>query len=220
MSCFMLPVGVRSSIVQKTASFWWGTKENGSKNIHWKAWKNLVGPKEEGGLGFHDLCSFNKALIAKQLWRIISQPNLLMSKLLKAKYFPKCSLFDANVCSTASWLWRSWLKVRTVLTLGMRFSIGDGKAVKIWESPWIPDSVSFKPNPSFSSQLDLKWVSDLICDDGKSWNNQLIKTNFSNEDLENILKIPLKNPGRKDFLVWHLNPKGNFTVGSSYKAIL
>ncbi|GER54641.1 ribonuclease H-like superfamily protein [Striga asiatica] len=37
------------------------------------------------GLGFHELHTFNKALLAKQLWRIQAQPDLLVSKVLKGR---------------------------------------------------------------------------------------------------------------------------------------
>ena len=39
-----------------------------------------------GGLGFRDLEAFNLALLAKQIWRIITNRNMLVSKILKAKY--------------------------------------------------------------------------------------------------------------------------------------
>lgn len=45
-------------------------------------------PKTGGGLGFRDLKCFNMELIAKQSWRVISNPSSLMARVLKAKCFP------------------------------------------------------------------------------------------------------------------------------------
>jgi hypothetical protein len=41
-------------------------------------------------LGFRDISAFNEALLAKQGWRLMTNPDSLISKVLKAKYFPKC----------------------------------------------------------------------------------------------------------------------------------
>lgn len=38
-------------------------------------------------MGFKEFEGFNLALLSKQLWRITSQPNSLVEKILKEKYF-------------------------------------------------------------------------------------------------------------------------------------
>lgn len=43
--------------------------------------------KEDDGLRFRNIKDFNLALLAKQLWRLITIPNLLISKEMKARYF-------------------------------------------------------------------------------------------------------------------------------------
>jgi len=43
-------------------------------------------------IGFKDFQAFNQALLAKQVWRILTCPNTLMTKLRKAKYFSKSLL--------------------------------------------------------------------------------------------------------------------------------
>ena len=51
----------------------------------------LIKSKLDGGIGFRGLECFNQALVAKQAWRILSQPTCLMSKILRAKYFIRSS---------------------------------------------------------------------------------------------------------------------------------
>jgi hypothetical protein len=45
--------------------------------------------KDQGGLGFWDLICFNKALLAKQCWRLLQFPNSLAANIIKAKYYPR-----------------------------------------------------------------------------------------------------------------------------------
>jgi len=40
---------------------------------------------------------FNKALLAKQCWRLIQYPYSLISQILKAKYFANSSFLDSEI---------------------------------------------------------------------------------------------------------------------------
>ncbi|XP_071912212.1 uncharacterized protein [Coffea arabica] len=85
MSYFKLPKGLCKAISARIARYWWGGGES-EKKIHWVRWSKLSGVKGKGGMGFRDLEASNMALLAKQIWRIVTNPNLLVSKVLKAKY--------------------------------------------------------------------------------------------------------------------------------------
>ena len=44
---------------------------------HWKSWLSMTMVKNIGDLGFKDLEVFNNALLSKQCWRIVMEPNAL-----------------------------------------------------------------------------------------------------------------------------------------------
>lgn len=60
------------------AWFWCGASGDDRK-IHWLAWDRLCVPKNEGGLGFRNLISFNKALLSKQGQQLLNAPESRLS---------------------------------------------------------------------------------------------------------------------------------------------
>ena len=54
--------------------------------MHLIAWDNLTKPLTEGVLRLLNLKFFNKALLTRQVWRVVTQPTSLLSKLLTTKF--------------------------------------------------------------------------------------------------------------------------------------
>ena len=78
MSIFFLPTGLCSEINSMMQKFWSGKQKNETR-IHWMKWSRIGLPKEWGGMGFRDLVSFNKALLA-----IIEVPRQLNGENFKS----------------------------------------------------------------------------------------------------------------------------------------
>jgi hypothetical protein len=143
MSVSQLRKLLHSQIHSLMNRFWWGSNSN-SKGEHWISWSRLGLPKQLGGLGFRDLEVFNLALLAKQGWRLIQQPNSLLAQVLKGMYFPGATFLQAKIGANPSFTWRSMLNVRPLLEEGLMWRIGSGKQVRIWGDKWIPSSTDHR----------------------------------------------------------------------------
>ncbi|GAU44727.1 hypothetical protein TSUD_88120 [Trifolium subterraneum] len=122
MNIYLLPDSLINDIERMINAFWWGGGDN-NKGIRWLAWNKLTCTKEEGGLGFCDFQKFNMAMVAKQGWKFLNNPNSLVARIFKARYFPRSSFLDSCLGTNPSFIWRSIWKSRQVWLQGCRWSI-------------------------------------------------------------------------------------------------
>jgi len=117
MGCFDLYKSLRDQISAMICRFWWNQQVDKNK-IHWLSGDQLMLPKEDGGLGFRDIHAFNLAMLAKQSWRLLKNPDSLCARVLKTKYFANSSVLDAMPKSNMSYTWRSILRGLEVIKKG------------------------------------------------------------------------------------------------------
>lgn len=172
--------------------------------------------KASGGMGFRNLQAFNKAMLAKQLWRILQNPNSLVARVLKSRYFPTGDILNAKIGNSPSYSWRSIHSSLDIIRAGTRWRVGNGKLIHIWEDKWLPTPSTYKviSPPSVLPQFPM--VSSLINPMTKWWNVDLIKATFLPFEAEIILKIPLSRTLPEDKIIWIGNRHGDFTVKSAY----
>ena len=92
-------------------------------------------------MGFKEIEKFNDALLAKQVWRMLKNPESFCHRGFKAHFFLDCSVLEANSSTNRLYAWKSILSARDVVRKGMVWQIGDGKTVSLKEDKWLPDQV-------------------------------------------------------------------------------
>uniref|UniRef100_A0A7N2MEU3 Reverse transcriptase zinc-binding domain-containing protein n=1 Tax=Quercus lobata TaxID=97700 RepID=A0A7N2MEU3_QUELO len=190
--------------------FWWGNQDNARK-MQWVKWSTLRSPKSVGGMGFRDLRQFNNELLGKQVWRLYHEKDTLLYKIFKSKYFPNGNIFDIEINPRCSFAWKSILQARDVICKGVRWRLGDGSSINIWNHRWLDASWGGK---ILSPQLDpsLIVVKDLFILGTKCWNEELIDRNFFPSKVECIKSIPVSAHSTKDLLIWPLILDGTYIL--------
>lgn len=129
--------------------------------------------------------------LGKQAWRLINQPNSLLARTYKAKYYANNNFLEAQLGSNPSFIWSSILETQTVIKRRSRWRVGDGESINVWGDPWLPNNncpyVQTITSPSLN---DIK-VSSLIDPNGPRWNESLIISLFDQDDLTKIMNIPI-----------------------------
>jgi hypothetical protein len=212
MSCYKLPDGCCDEIENMIARFWWGSQE-GNRKIHWLSWERMSKSKNTGGMGFRN---FNKALLGKQCWRLLTNENSLMARFFKSRYYSRSNFLDANLGFQPSYAWRSIMQAKEVVRMGARWRIGNGNKVRIWKDGWIPNnSDSFVKGPRV--QLDENaLVSELIDTNSKMWRREAVRSWFNPHEAKKILSIPLSHRLPEDKIIWGWEKNGEFSVRSAY----
>ncbi|PWA52122.1 hypothetical protein CTI12_AA457560 [Artemisia annua] len=195
---------------QVTSTEWGdGVKQN---PIRWCSWERMCVSKFRGGIGFRHLGLFNKSLLAKQVWRLIISPTTLAGKVLKARYFPRTSFFDAKVGYRPSYIWRSFIAVKDLFHKGCKWNIGDGRGVNVWEDFWLADHKRLGPKPY---NCEVNYVRDLLNNEGDDWNYEQLTSLFPS-NIANQIACSFVSQLRSDTLYWYNGPGGEFSCKSAY----
>ena len=215
MSVFCLPSGLVDEIHSLLARFWWGS--NGvDRKMHWHSWDALCFPKSMGGLGFRDLHCFNQALLAKQAWRLCQDNTSFLHLVLKARYYKGVDFLEARRGYNPSFTWRSIWGSKSLLLEGLKWCVGNGESIKVWDEAWIlGEGAAVVPTPKEDSDMQLR-VCELIDSAGGGWNIDAVRQTFIEDEWGAILNIPLSQFGPPDHRYWWPSRHGIFSVKSCY----
>ena len=141
-------------------------------------------------MGFRDLQCFNLAMLAKQVWRLLCEPESLCARVLRAKYFPDGRLLHARMKSGSSFTWQSILAGLECFKRGYIWRVGGGSQINIWNDNWIPGSHNMKVLTPRGNVL-VTTVAELINPVDGRWDVNLIQSIFWPVDVHRILQVPI-----------------------------
>jgi len=126
---------------------------------------------------------------------------------------------DTAFSSKTSPTWQAIVHGLELLKQGIIWRVGDGSQIKIWRDPWIPWEISLKVSTR-PGRCKLRWVSELLDSEGKDWDFDKLIHVFNPADVEELAKIKIPARRMEDFIAWHWEKTGLFTVSCAYNLAL
>jgi len=227
---------VCKEITKLQRSFLWGWGADGRK-IAWTSWENICKAKEEGGLGIRCIDLFNKALLAKWIWRLGSPETGLWKDVLESKY-GQWGMTNSHAPNRNSHTFRWWSDLAKAslsdqgdnwFSSNMVWKVGSGKKVKFWEDDWLPNGQLKIRYERIYNNSELK---DKAIGSFGSWTTEGWEWNFSwrrdwfewkksmvEDFMAIIAQVPLQ-PDKEDLRRWDEPPLYTFSVKSAYNKLV
>lgn len=92
----------------------------------------------QGWLEFLGFQMFQSGILVKQVWWLFTNNGSLVEQVYRARYYPTNTLLHAGVGVRSSFIWQSLVWEKELLLRGLRWPIGNGIAVSVYNDPWIP----------------------------------------------------------------------------------
>jgi hypothetical protein len=128
ISCFLLPKGVLHKLdYYRSRFFWQGDSEK--KKYRLVKWNVVCRPKDQGGLGIHDLEVKNSALLGKWLFKLLTEDGIWQN-LLKRKYIGSKALCQVLWKPRDSHFWAGLMATKKFFFRFGTFSSKDGRQIR------------------------------------------------------------------------------------------
>ncbi|GJW67965.1 RNA-directed DNA polymerase, eukaryota, reverse transcriptase zinc-binding domain protein [Tanacetum coccineum] len=134
-SVILLPEGVIKNINKILKDFLWN-QNDGTKGRPKVAWKNVCRSKQKGGLGLKDLGVWNRAMIVKHMWHIVTDKESLWVKWVNTEKLNGKNFWEIEEDINDSWGWRNILKQREDVRSFLVSKMGDGNNTSLWFDNW------------------------------------------------------------------------------------
>ncbi|GLT31849.1 hypothetical protein SLA2020_065570 [Shorea laevis] len=219
MQTVLLPSNICSEIDALNRKFLWGTNMHSNKP-HLVNWNNVCLPKKYGGLRLRTTRDSNRALITKLGWHMLSGSNKPWCQAFTHKYLHSDSFLSCNSTLSSSTTWRSILKCRDVLHLGIRWRVNSGVQIQLWHDIWAGNSKLLDSAlTSIPHHLINLPVAAII--NNSEWNLAQLTGLLPDNLLHVIAAIPLPIAGHlEDTMYWHNSSHGDFSVKSAFQLLL
>lgn len=142
LSFYLVLKLILKKITSLFLKFWWISSIDKTPT-YWKSREMLENHKTRGGLGLKTLEDFNSALLYKQAWRIHTNPQPLVSKLIIGRYHtsPIAKVRAGTAIHQASWSYRGMCRATTIMSEGTRMITCNGRYTSIEQDIWVTKNI-------------------------------------------------------------------------------
>ena len=222
LSFFQVPKGVLKRLDYfRSRFFWQGDSEK--RKYRLAKWSVVCRPRDQGGLGIHDLEIKNRALLGKWLFKLLSEEGLWQT-LLRRKYVGSKAVSQVVWKPGDSHFWAGLMATKKFFFPHGSFAIKNGSETRFWEDQWLGQTTLREQYPALydivrykgdtlakvmgSSPPNVSFRRSLHRPRQASWNALLMRLD----------SVQLTHGS--DRFQWNLNKNGLFSVDSMYKVLI
>lgn len=168
-------------------------------------------------MGFRNLSHFNKALLAKQVWRLLDNPDSLVAQVFKARYYKHSNIIDATISNNPSFVWRSLMWSREELDFRTLWKVGNGRRIHSRNDAWIPSLAAEKitSNVSYDSNCQVEELLNIH----QCWDIGKLNNLFLPYEVDAIIHVPIQGENIEDARYWKFEKKGSYSIRTGYWAL-
>ncbi|CAH1434531.1 unnamed protein product [Lactuca virosa] len=134
-SCLLIPAETIKEIEKMMKNFLWNCDES-KKGRAKVAWSTVCKPVDNGGLGLRNLRAWNKAILSRRIWMIVSNSESLWVKWININILKGRSFWDVEKNNDMSWSWRNLIRLRSKFRNHFVHKIGNGASTFMWYDDW------------------------------------------------------------------------------------
>ncbi|CAL1354280.1 unnamed protein product [Linum trigynum] len=215
MQTSFLPANVRDYIDRKTRAFIWGSTESGRK-IHQVDWETICHPIDEGELGLRSATRTNEAFMLKLAWRLLTEPESLWARVVRAKYLQETvNGLQPRTSGRISNLWRGVLRIWHLLPAATMWNIQSGRQTRFWTDRWLLDGPTLAELAvNLPPEAQTLTVAEMVLNG--EWNVSYLNAFLTNFIVSQVLLHPVPHEEGPDIRVWRLSPSGKFSMRTAY----
>ncbi|KAJ9535488.1 hypothetical protein OSB04_un001387 [Centaurea solstitialis] len=221
MGVFVFPSGVIHELESLFRDFLWAQGES-SRGRCKVAWSLVCRPTECGGLGFRRLAAWNRALISRNLWAIVSNRDCLWVKWVRQISLRDMIFWSARKTNRWSWVLRKMMGIREEMRRYVSVRIGNGLTTNAWEDSWLQcGPLSEFVSHRFIHAADFSvntTVHQLITEFSDGWPINWMER----YPILSSAELPTITDGVDDVTCWNasVNGDGVFSVQRAYQAFV
>ena len=130
--------------------FWQGDSEK--RKYRLVKWSVVCRPKDQGGLGVHDLDVKNKALLGKWIFKLLTEEGVWQT-LLRRKYVSSQALSQIYWKPGDTHFWAGLMATKKYFFPFGSFLIKDGSQIRFWEDKWLGNTTLHEQYPALYNIL-------------------------------------------------------------------
>lgn len=160
----------------------------------------------------------NVALLLKWIWKLANNVSWLWPKILKARYFPCRTFFEAS--ARGSSFWNGLQAMKPAFALGARFLPHDRKSIRFWHDSWLDKNTLLSNHRSLfiaTTNPDITVAKVCSVSSPAIWFRQaLLPAEMHEWDSSRARISSIALDTARDEVTWKLSASGQFSVKSMY----